>query len=814
MNRPFAIPTLCLIAGILAGDRIAAPLFPLFCVSFTLAMGSLIPSRRQSVWLWPLVFFFAWTNLQSRQAPVSPHDARSVLGRRHALVELRGTLVDSPRERISDRDGAEFQHSLALLRLESATLDNRVTAIRGIVVVHTPAWLGEEFFAGRPAAVSGVIGPPDGPVAEGLFDYREYLSRRGIYHTLDVASPADWKLLPPAGKSSQPPLSKRFQRWAQANLARGLPDDDPTVRLLWAISLGWKTALTDEVSRPFMRSGTMHLFAISGLHVAMISGILVSLLRALQIPRSGCGPIAIPLLWFFCAVTGFQSSAIRATIMMSIVIAGWSLKRPVDLLNSLAGAAFIILVWEPRQLFHAGFQLSFFVVLSIALLLPRFEKIREGLVRPDPLLPPELRPRWQRWLDGPVRFLTTSLATSIAAWLGSAPLVATYFHLFTPVSLLANLLIVPLAAPALASCLGSFICGDRLPFLSELFNNSAWLWMNLMNSLSEWASNLPGAWTHVAAPSPAAIAFYYILVVLLLRGNWSRESKHRGPRVIAAAGAACALAVCLFPGNAARVTVLGLRGGSAIFINAPGAADDLLVDCGNESNARAVVTPFLQSRGKNALPRLLLTHGDILHVGGYEFLAGEMPIGSTLVSPVPSRSPPYRRIIENLTANTNAMTRVSLGNRIGAWRVLHPAADDRFARGDDNAIVLLGEFDGLRILLLSDLGEEGQPALFDRNPDLRADILIAGLPAAGTPLKDGLLSAIRPRVIIVNDAYLPAGERAQPDLRERLARHAEHVFYTSDSGSVTIEINPVESSVTAIAESNDPVHLKTGYSAE
>ena len=114
------------------------------------------------------------------------------------------------------------------------------------------------------------------------------------------------------------PLSDRFRDWAQTVLSRGLPKDDPTVRLLWAISLGWKAGLTDEVAAPFMRSGAIHLFAVSGLHVAMISGIVVSLLRALSLPRAWCGAVAIPALWFFCAVTGFHASAVRATIMMSI----------------------------------------------------------------------------------------------------------------------------------------------------------------------------------------------------------------------------------------------------------------------------------------------------------------------------------------------------------------------------------------------------------------------------------------------------------------------------------------------------------------
>src|SRR6266516_4293447 len=82
----------------------------------------------------------------------------------------------------------------------------------------------------------------------------------------------------------------------------------------------------------------MHIFAISGLHIALIAGILVSLLRVLQIPRGLCGWMVIPLIWFYTAATGWQSSAIRSTIMMSVIIAGWAIKRPSDLLNSLAAA--------------------------------------------------------------------------------------------------------------------------------------------------------------------------------------------------------------------------------------------------------------------------------------------------------------------------------------------------------------------------------------------------------------------------------------------------------------------------------------------
>src|SRR5436309_15327137 len=124
-------------------------------------------------------------------------------------------------------------------------------------------------------------------------------------------------------------------------------------------------------------SWSMHIFAISGLHIALLAGVLVELLRVLQIPRGLCGWLVIPLIWFYTAATGWQPSAVRSTIMMSVIIVGWALKRPSNLLNSLAAAGFILLLWDPQQLFQASFQLSFFVVLSIALLLPPLEQLRQ-----------------------------------------------------------------------------------------------------------------------------------------------------------------------------------------------------------------------------------------------------------------------------------------------------------------------------------------------------------------------------------------------------------------------------------------------------
>jgi ComEC/Rec2-related protein len=573
-------------------------------------------------------------------------------------------------------------------------------------------------------------------------------------------------------------------------LALGLPQEDEPLRLLWAMTLGWKTALSGEVSEPFMRSGTMHIFAISGLHIALIAGILVSLLRVMRCPRQICGLLVIPSLWLYTAATGWQASAIRSTIMMSVIICGWALHRPSDLLNSLAAAGLIILVWDPQQLFQASFQLSFSVVLSLALFMPVLEAIRRRLTQADPLLPEELWPRWRRWLGRPLQYVSTGVTTSLAAWLGSIPLVACYFHLFTPVSLLANLLVVPLSSAALASNLATLVIGPWLSPAAELFNHSAWFLMKLMVEISVWASSVPGGAFHTASPRPLGLMLYYALLLSLMSG-WLARARLR-PWLL---GGLAALALGwvvdrLHYRAATRLTILPLNGGSAIYFNAPGRTRDWLLDCGNQMAAELVTKPFLQALGVNRLPRLLLSHGDLRHVGGTELIVETFAVEKVCFSPARFRSQVYRELQQKFQNAQGQSPLLERGQKFDAWTVLHPDRSDRFPQADDNALVLAGEWHGVRLLLLSDLGQAGQNVLLQRHPQLRADMVISGLPGQAEPLADGLLDALRAKMILITDADYPATERASPALRERLARRNAPVIYTRESGTVTIELRP------------------------
>jgi competence protein ComEC len=474
---------------------------------------------------------------------------------------------------------------------------------------------------------------------------------------------------------------------------------------------------------------------------------------------------------------------------MTIVLGGWALKRPSDLLNSLAAAAFVILLWNPRQLFEASFQLSFFVMLIIALMLPRLNAGFDRLLKSDELLPDELVSGWKksgRWLS---RKFLRYCGLSFAAWIGSLPLAAKYFHLFSPVSTPANLLAVPLGTFALMANLGALVCGHWLPWVTELFNHAAWFFMVAMTWISVEAAKIPGAYFYVPEPSLATIAIYYAVVIAIFSG-WFDTRR----RIISGA------AILLFIGgmygwqwHSARdetdLTVLPLNGGHAVYVDAAGHQHDWLINCGNENAVNFTLKNFLRAQGVNTLPRLVLTEGDMKNVGGAQALDELFTIGELWTSKVKFRSPAYRDSVakfEDIGHPQGSHKILNYGDTVGDWQVWFPVSTNNPAKADDSPLVLLGNFRGTKVLLLSDLSRTGQSDLLARTNDLQADIVVAGLPTEGEPLCDALIDAVQPKVIIIADSEFPATRRASRALHERLEQRKIPVIYTRTAGAVKI----------------------------
>jgi competence protein ComEC len=281
----------------------------------------------------------------------------------------------------------------------------------------------------------------------------------------------------------------------------------------------------------------MHLFAINGLHIGVVAFSLHMLLMLLRCPRPVATLITLAVLWLDVSSTGASPSAVRAFLLVAAFETAYVLRLPNNGIAALANAATIVLVLDPMALFGAGFQMSYGVVLSILCLgLPLADAL-QARWQPYASLPKVSWTRWQHALTQSLNWLAGALGIGIAATLVSALTGIQHFHVLVPGSLLANLILVPLASLVIVagfiSITGGLLGGIAI---SAWFNHAALLVLWGIDALIRYSSGLPGAWyaANWRAPwfGPAALASLLILCLTGYAFGWHRNRGSFWPPVV------------------------------------------------------------------------------------------------------------------------------------------------------------------------------------------------------------------------------------------------------------------------------------------
>jgi competence protein ComEC len=443
-------------------------------------------------------------------------------------------------------------------------------------------------------------------------------------------------------------------------------------------------------------------------------------------------------------------------------------------------------------LFDGGFILSFTVVTAIVVLSPRIESKLKPLVAPDPLLARQFVPKWRVALGSLARWGVKLFSCSLAAWVGLVPLLALYLHLFTPISIVANLLVIPMLGGIIALGLLAVMAHPLWPWLTLTLNNANFCLLGVMMRGVDWLGRVP--WGHLFVQEPPrwlVCAYYGVGIVLLSRRiPWPR------PRLMVAIATTAICAVAVFiarPKEAAEITVLDLNDGVSMFVNLPGERDDWLIDGGSEWSGRHVVVPFLRAQGVDRLGALVLTRGDEAHAAGLSAVAQEIPVTQAIESRVPSRSrfcEQWRQTAQQeriATRSVRAGDEMLVANRLMV-RVLNPLPVIRSDRSDDNALVLILEFGPTRVLLMSDAGQTVEQRLLQNTEDLRAQIIIKGRHGREPSCTDDFLDAVRPEMVVQTVSARPSSRYMEPELRERLQRRGVKLYRTDETGPVMIHL--------------------------
>lgn len=305
-------------------------------------------------------------------------------------------------------------------------------------------------------------------------------------------------------------LGRAWRDAVVVRLEKGIESFPAQQAVFKALVLGDQSGLTAEMLDPYRRTGALHIFAISGLHVGMVGLLLAIVLKAVGVPRNRFALWLIPLLGMYVVSTGMKSSALRALAMAAVFLMGPLLRRKPDIPSSVAFAAVALLLFQPFELLSAGCVFSFVVVISIVMVYAAVPAT---------------------WLEGNLakRYLLSLAITSFAASLASIPLTALFFGRFSGISLVGNLVVVPLTFLVVLSGWLSIM----VPGLSSVLNHAAVAFIDLMTFSVARLDALPWS-SHAVEPPPlAAVCLWFASLVYLFT---HRDRRIALPRALAGAG--------------------------------------------------------------------------------------------------------------------------------------------------------------------------------------------------------------------------------------------------------------------------------------
>jgi len=491
MNRPLVWLTASFYLGILVAAYLKIP-FLIFCLlSFLSLIFSIVFIRENtkfSIFFLCAVFSLGATLLRNSQILPNCHIAK-LIPYKSDSVSLIGVIDNDP---IYQGKNVSF-----ILKAEKLKVNETWQKTCGKVLVKV--FRKNRFSYGDRLFLKGKLYRPFS-FSKG-FNYRDYLKHQNIYLILSIKK--DSSMVKQLDKNvGNPVKSFAFQMRHKMKdvIVKNLSPF--SAGILNAIILGERQNLSAHTRDVLVYSGTVHIIAISGLHLGIVAFIMLLTLKIIKIPRKPRYILTMLLLIIYSILTGANTPVIRATIMAIMLLFSYFIEREVNIYNSLSLAALIILAVNPWQLFEISFQLSFLSVVSIVWLSPKIKS----------LFPEKLNkiPR--------IRFLISIFSVSFAAWLGLLSLIAYYFRILSPITILANMIIVPYMTIIVASGFILALIGMLFSPLAPIFAASCELFIIILFKINSLLIGIPGAYFKLPSVSFYYVLLYYALLVIIFNG--------------------------------------------------------------------------------------------------------------------------------------------------------------------------------------------------------------------------------------------------------------------------------------------------------
>ncbi|MBU4400373.1 MAG: ComEC/Rec2 family competence protein, partial [Planctomycetes bacterium] len=641
------------------------------------------------------------------------------------------------------------------------------------------------------------LSAPSVPLNPGSFDRAARLRSDRILSSLRAEVPQCVSMIAPGNWWGVGRFLDRVRAHSNRVLRQFL--DPKQSELAAAVLLGLREELNADRKEAFLTTGTIHLLAISGLHVGILALILFLIMRYTPVPRGWALAAIAILTLLYALMVDARPSVVRATVLVLIACSAMYFYRQALSMNSLAAAALVVLALNPSCLLQVGPQLSFLCVAGLIWFAPqrphwndeddkeKEKRTLEWLVMKN-----------QGWLSWLIQKLKRSVIGLVLAggllWFLTLPLVMARFHIFSPVALVLNVLLWPLMCLSLFCGFSLLLLGSISSFLGNFCGNLCNLSFRWLEESIKVAQHVPYRW--VPGPEDWWLWGFYGGLGLL-----AAFPRLRPPRRWCAGLLAAWIAVGFSAAgklgeqkcfDRLDCTFLSVGHGCAALLELP-SGQTMLYDAGQLGSPKGgarTISEFLWHQGLTHLDAVVISHPDADHFNALPELLERFSVGVVYVSPImfEEEGGLLAELRDALDRHGVAVRELRAGDRLQGGggcsiEVLHPPGQGVLGSNNANSLVLAVECFGRRVLLPGDLESPGLNDLLAEEP-LRYDVLLAPHHGSRKSNSPELAAWCRPRWVVLSGG----GRWNAPDIEATYRAVGGRVLPTSDRGAIRARI--------------------------
>jgi competence protein ComEC len=794
--------TVAVVSGVATG--VLAPVAPTDAFAGALAAGSALVAAEARAWRVPLLVaaaFFAATahGAVARDRALSPPLGRwfdtvaaSAADRAGDVVHLDGTIVLDAQPSVGGvrvmidvervRDGPGWRHARGRVQatVAGAAAPGAMREWTAGRRIRAPATLR------RPAAAQN----PGGPglrwqALQRPFDLAASIKSAAL---VDVDAASWWH-----------EAAARVRRHVRTSLSASIASHDPAAAgIVTAVLIGDRAGLADDVERRLQAAGTYHVIAISGGNVALLTALVILVVRQLVRSARLASVVTMAAIMAYGGIVGGDPSVARAVTAACVYVGAGLVGLTPRTLNVLSVVALGVVVVDPLTVVDVGAWLSFGATLGIVLVAERIaRRLRPAAAR-------SRDPAWRATLSGAAAGLLASgvalVAATVAAELALAPIAAAVFSRVGVAGIALNVVAIPaMAVVQVGGALtvafaGWWDPGAALAAGAARFGANVLVGSTGLLDVAPWLS-----WRVPPTPFGWTIVYYLAWGICLLpiaRGLVRRLAATAAVSSLVIIVTAPGVGRAAPPAGHLRLAVLDVGQGDSLIVQFP-SGHSMIVDTGGTAGSfdvgGRVVTPAAWRLGVRRLDWLVITHGDLDHLGGAAAVAGDLDPREVWEGvPVPRN--------RDLTS---LRTEARLGRRV--WRtvrdghamevggvtldVLHPPAPEweRQKIRNDDSIVLRLRYGDVEVLLTGDAGAEFERRWSDEGDAAPVRVMKVGHHGSRTSSSEVFLSRYRPTVALISAGRANLFGHPAPEVLERLQRVGAEIFRTDRDGAVIIE---------------------------